>query len=115
MLIKSAFPSKWLKAEDLQNKEFTLNIDRVEMADVGTESSPEEKPVLFFVGRQKGCVLNKTNAEAVALHYGDNTESWEGKPVILYPTTTMFGGKSVPCIRMRVPSAPALPGDDIPF
>ena len=115
MKIGAAFPTKWLKAEDLGGKSHLLTIAKVVMEQVGTEDSPEEKPVMFFVGKSKGIVLNKTNATSVSLHYGDDTDNWTNKPVQVFPDKTMFGGKMVDCIRMRVEAPAATPGEDIPF
>jgi len=115
MKIGAAFPSKYIKAADLAGKTHTLTVARVQMEDVGSPDSPEEKPVLYFVGKAKGVVLNKTNATAVAHRYGDDTDDWTNKPVEVYPDTTMFGGKMVECVRMRAPAPAAEVGEDVPF
>ena len=118
MKIGNAFPSKYIKAEDLGNKEHTLTILKVEMGEVGKEDAPEMKPVCYFVGKAKGLVLNKTNAETIAHSYGDDTDEWTNKPVIVYPDRTMFGGKMVDCIRLRTPRLAATDDggeSDLPF
>jgi hypothetical protein len=114
MKIGSAFPSRYIKAEDLAGREHALNIASIRIEDVGGE---EDKPVLYFVGRSKGCVLNRTNAMTIAARHGDDTDEWADKPVIIYPDTVMFQGKMVPCIRMRVPALPAIEdaAGDVPF
>jgi len=113
--ISQSFPSKWIKADDLDGKEFTLKIREVKIEDVGGPGNEEDKPILYFDGRQKGVVLNKTNAGAISSKYGDDTDGWIGKPVVIYPDQTMFQGKMVACVRLRVPPTVALPEDDIPF
>lgn len=116
MKINQAFPSKYIKAADLGGKEHTLTIAKVQIEDVGGQNNEEDRPVMYFAGRQKGVVLNRTNATAIAHRYGDDTDEWVNKPVTVYPDTTMFQGKMVDCIRMRVPAPPAEAGvDDIPF
>ena len=87
----------------------------MKIEDVGGQGSEEDKPCIYFQGKQKGCVLNRTNAGAIASKYGDDTDDWTGKPVVVYPDQTMFQGKSVDCVRMRIPASVALPEDDIPF
>jgi hypothetical protein len=111
MRIGDAFPSKYLKASDLPDGQFvTVSIDRVEMQNVAGNDQPEEnKPCLYFVGKEKGIVLNKTNAQAVADVYGDDTDAWTGKRVMLYATTTLFQGKTVACIRVKVPKPTTAP------
>ena len=97
------------------------------------ENEEEQKPALYFRNARKGMIVNRTNGGTVAGVYGDETDNWIGKPVVIFTTTTAFGGRMVPCLRLRVPAAapppaPALPatqtdsqggevgaGDNIPF
>lgn len=128
MRISDAFPSEFLKAADLQGRTVTLFISHVEMAEIGRD----ERPVLYFKGKDKGLVLNKTNATNIATVYGDDTDDWAGGEVTLYEAMVDYQGKTVPAIRVRVPprkpanaaprqerqpervSAPPM-DDDIPF
>lgn len=103
MKISQAFPSKYLRAGDLQDKAHVVIVARIDMADIGQEGHPEQKPVLYFQGRDKGLVLNKTNAETLSFVYGDETNAWVGQPVEVYPDTVMFKGAVTPCIRVRRP------------
>ena len=81
-------------------------------SNVGTEGQAEKKPVLYFIGKAKGLVLNKTNGETLSSAYGDETDVWRESIVVLYPTTTSFKGQTVPCLRVRVPTPPAGTGND---
>lgn len=130
MLISSAFPTKYLAAADLQGKDVQVTIDRVEMAQF---DDGKHKPVIYFVGKQKGVALNKTNANNIAIVHGDDTDQWRGRDVILFTAWVDYQGKSVQAIRVRglpaplvtppaqtaAPSQPALPpemdDDEIPF
>ena len=116
MRISEAFPSKYLKATDLQDRPVTLEISHVAEVDVGTASDPQVKPVLYFKGKDKGLVLNKTNASTIASKYGDECDDWTGHLVEIFPTTTQFQGKTVECIRVRIP-VPAADDepDELPF
>ncbi len=124
--IDDAFPSNYLKACDLHGREVTVTITKVSFEPVGRER--EMKAILYFVGKTKGVVLNKTNAKKVTEIAGSAiTEDWSGVAIALYPTETEFGGETVDCIRVRAVSrfqAPrvALPepvvqvsDDEIPF
>lgn len=104
MIIGAAFPSEYLKAADLQGRQITVKMDRVEMREVG--DGP--KPVLFFDGKDKGMVLNKTNANAISAAYGDDTDDWTGSEVVLFQSMVDFQGKTVAAIRVKVP--PRKPG-----
>ncbi len=101
--IDQMYPSRWLKASDLQNKTFTLTIDRLAFEDVG---DGDQKPILYFKGAEKGLVLNKTNATSIGMVYGQETEGWIGKAIQIFPTMVPFGSNTVPAIRVR-PAAQA--------
>jgi hypothetical protein len=88
MRISSAFPSPYLKAADLQGRRVPVKISRVEMQ----EFTDEVKPVVYFEGKSKGLVLNKTNANTISAAYGDETEDWEGKETVLYEAEVEYQG-----------------------
>jgi arabinogalactan endo-1,4-beta-galactosidase len=102
MQISTAFPSEYLRAADLQGKQVRVVIDRVELREVGNDG--EHKPVLFFKDKDKGVVLNKTNATVIADAYGDDTDDWGGQDVVLFSAIVSFQGKNVNAIRLRVPT-----------
>jgi hypothetical protein len=99
MKISSAFPSNYLKASDLQDRNVMVKMDRVEVEKIGDD----EKPVLYFVGKDKGMVLNKTNASNIAHVYGDDTVDWRDQELVLFSAMVDFQGKSVEAIRVRAP------------
>lgn len=105
MLISEAFPSKYLKAADLKERPTRVQMASIQMEDVGDD---EIKPVLYFTGKDRGLVVNKTNANNIALVYGDDTDGWMGNDLILYPTMTDFQGRSVACIRVKAPPVAAM-------
>lgn len=95
------FPSKFLKAADLQGREVRVTMQNVEREKIGDDT----KPVLYFKGKDKGVVLNKTNAGTISDSYGDDTEDWFDQPLILFSVMVDFQGKVGPAIRCRVPTA----------
>ena len=99
MRVSQAFPSNYLKAADLQGRNVPVTMNRVEMEDIGGD----HKPVLYFNGKDKGVVLNKTNANNIAQLYGDDTDNWIGQDVVLFSAWVDFQGKSVEAIRIRGP------------
>lgn len=116
MRISAAFPSKCLKAADLQDKQVTVVMSHVEMDTIGDD----ERPVLYFQGKEKGLVLNKTNGNTIAQAFGDDTEDWSGGEVVLFETMVDFQGKTMAAIRCRVPPRKPVPkaveiDDTIPF
>jgi len=109
--INQAFPSNFLKAADLAGKKVTLRVDSVVMEDIGDG----EKPVMHFMGKDKGLVLNKTNAGTISSAYGPDTDNWYGKEVKLYPTKVSYQGQMVDAIRVEIPVPEAVEGEDPPF
>ena len=99
MKIGAAFPSKYLKADDLGVNRPIVTIERVTLEDVGGDG--EHRPVIRFAGKDKMLVVNKTNANIISEVLGtDETDEWEGRQIRLYATKTEFQGKRVPCIRV---------------
>jgi hypothetical protein len=108
--MSEAFPSNWLKAADLQGHTVKVTIANVEMEDVGDG----EKPIVSFLGKDKGLVLNKTNASFIVDAYGDETDGWKGKEIELYPDKTSYKGQVVDCIRVRAFHPKPADGEDEP-
>lgn len=99
MKISSAFPSNYLKAADLQDRNVMVKMSHVSLEKIGDD----EKPVLYFLGKEKGIVLNKTNAQNIAVVYGDDTNDWTEQEIVLFPAMVDFQGKTVEAIRVRAP------------
>lgn len=102
--IQDAFPSNYLKASDIRGAEPVVTIDHVAFEPVGRQR--EMKAVLYFKGKDKGLVLNKTNATKITSLTGSpETDDWTGMRIKLYATETEFGGETVECVRIK--AAPA--------
>jgi hypothetical protein len=104
MVTKSdVFPSKYLKAGDLEGP-VVLTILEAPLETLTFKGRQEEKIVLHFKGTEKLLPLNVTNFDGVVAATGeDDTESWPGKKIEVYPTTTEMRGQTVDCIRIRKP------------
>jgi hypothetical protein len=97
MNINETFSGSFLKAADLKGAQPTVTIAEIRMEKMGEDT----KPAIYFVGKEKGVVLNKTNATNIAAAYGPETNNWLGKKVILFSAWVDFQGKSVEAIRIR--------------
>jgi len=97
--VNDAFPSNYLKASDLQGRQVNVNMALVKFEQLGEDN----KLVLYFDGKEKGLVLNKTNANNIATIYGTDTDGWIGKTVTLIEALVDFQGRSVAAIRVRAP------------
>lgn len=116
MKLGQLYPSKFLSKDDLgEQGALLLTIKSVTFENVGREDDPEQKPCLHFNETNKPLVLNRTNGEYVGSLYGDDTDTWAGKQVVVYfDATIMFAGKRTGGLRVRAPkSAAQVP--DLPF
>lgn len=95
------FPSLYLAAPDLQGRDATVTIAKIEKAELRTTKGSEEKWVVSFREAKKLLVLNRTNARQIADLHGAKAEAWIGKRVTLYPATCSAFGKIVDCVRVR--------------
>lgn len=107
------FPSLYIKAADLQGRDVTLTIRKivVEGLNRAGTSKKEDRPIVYFeetaakakrTGKdEKRMVMNKTNARAIASHYGVDTDDWIGKKITLYPTRVPYKKETVEAIRVR--------------
>ena len=121
--INDAFPSKYLKSEDIGERRVSVTLDRCEMEQMPGDKV-EVKPVLYFRGKEKGLVLNVTNSNTLSEAYGCETDEWTGKLGVLYTVDTEFAGRRMKGLRIGVPAQPkpepAAVGewgseDDLPF
>jgi hypothetical protein len=100
--INDVFPSKYLKAADLNGKTITLTIK-----DVGVETiGDDEKLVVYFNGKNKGLVMNKTNSNNIALVFGPDTDAWLEQEISVYPTMVDYQGRSIEAIRVKANPRP---------
>ena len=106
MNINNVFPSKYLKAADLNGKTIKVVIERIEVEKMGNDT----KPVLYFEGKTKGMVVNKSNAQLIAAAYSPETDGWIGKEIKVYPGKVNFQGQMVDAIKVEV--VPPIADDD---
>jgi len=101
MKIGEAFPSKYLKAEEVK-EELVVTIDRVLKEEMeNREGEIEVKPVIFFRGMPRGMVLNKTNFASIAFQCGEDTDEWSGKEITLYAPMVSAFGETKPALRVK--------------
>lgn len=110
MNINDVFPSNFLKHSDLGGKKVKVTIEHVQLEEIGTD----KKPVLYFAGKQKGLVLNKTKAQILASAFSPETNGWTGREVAIYPTKVAFQGQMVDAIGIE-PVAQMATDEEAPF
>lgn len=119
--------SKFLKKEDFDEDQ-VCTIRTVRLEDV---SQGEQRWVLFFNEHTKGMVLNTTTIRVLEQAFGDDSDGWTGKKVMVYVDPNVsFQGRVVGGLRLRTPKGVKAPAkapptaaaqagdefnDDIPF
>lgn len=109
MKITDIFPSKYVKAADLNGKPVTLTIKKLVMEEMLNHGNEKEvKPVLYFEKATKGFVLNRTNGFIIGALYSVETDNWVGKRITIYPTKVRAFGSMQDAIRVReeIPAQP---------
>lgn len=99
MKLSDAFPSNYLKSDDLNGRDVTVVIGAAVIEMIGSE----RKLVLSFQGKTKSMICNKTNAGRIAYLYGEETDGWLGKEIVLTSEFVEFQGKTVKGLRVRPP------------
>ena len=109
--------SKDLKAADFVGKNLKVVISNVEIRhyDASDKQPASDKPVLSFVGKEKGLVLNASNTKTLCNAYGDDSDGWINHEIGL--TVEDYSSKGFPPGWVVTPldAAPADFDDDIPF
>ena len=92
----------YFRASDFKGQK-KLRIKSVTAEDVGTGADKENKLVVWFTNDERGLILNKTNNRTLRGAFGDATDGWVGRDIILFSTEADLRGKMVPALRVRIP------------
>jgi hypothetical protein len=121
------FPSKYLKAGDLEDGPVTWTISGSDVETLTYQGKDTDKVVLSFEESPKLLPLNVTNFDSVCDATGIyDSDDWVGQKITLYATECEVKGKRFDTVRVRIPKkaattpkpkpAEAAPLDDaIPF
>jgi hypothetical protein len=95
-----AFPSRFLKAADLNGQDLEVIISGLEWEEIGRDK--KRRPVLHFRGKVKRLPLNATNFDSIVRVTGEeDSDNWEGHKITLYRTQVQSGRELVDAIRVR--------------
>ena len=102
MKVSTMFPSKYLRADDCAGPGMILTIRSVEMEKMSDDD--RQKPVVHFTNHVQGLVLNKTNTDTIVHSYGDESNDWVGRPLLLTSHMVLFKGTAVAGIHVQIPA-----------
>lgn len=100
---KKLFTGKYLASPDLGKNEPTVKIARVISEVVKDEEKKTERTrwIVFFEGKDKGMLLNRTNATLIAALCKSNmTEDWVGHSITIGVRDVKMGGELVDGLRV---------------
>ena len=83
------YQSRYLKAADLQGRTVRVTIQKVSLEEFYDRERREQiqQAVLWFQGKQKGLVINKTRlTQLIEIFGSDETDQYLHQPVVLHPT-----------------------------
>jgi hypothetical protein len=112
MKTEDVFPRKWLSGDDLPH-DVGVTIERVVLEELRNPKThkPERKPVAYFVGKKRGLILNVTNWKTLARLYGDESDRWRGRRVLLGPEEVEVRGERVRAVRVKGAALDPLPSE----
>ena len=102
-----AFPSKYLKATDLNDGPAVVTIKLAELERIkGFDGKEQPKVVVYFAKKYKPLILNRTNFDAITdIADSGETDDWVGTRIELFTTQVTFNGKTADGVRVRKPGA----------
>lgn len=85
-----------------EGDDLTVEITHVTYEEVTMMGGKKEMHTIAYLKGHKPLILNKTNSLSIEKLYSPYIETWAGKLITLYASTTNMGKeKNVPCLRIR--------------
>lgn len=101
--LNDCFPSKYIKADDLED-DTVVTIKKVVIEELESKDGKnQDKPVMYFKEFEKGLVVNRTNWTIIAKQHGEDSELWTNKQIILFAMDVEAFGEMVSAIRVKPP------------
>lgn len=104
---KKFMDKELLGAHDLDGRDVTVVVLEVSGGEINNGTKKNKKPIATLGSRdgrrlEKRLALNATNCKVLEQLAGSpDVDKWRGMPIVLFPTTTNFGGQTVDCVRIR--------------
>jgi hypothetical protein len=102
--VSELYPSRWLSTDDLQNRSYTLTIDRVDFEAIYSPitKSHELKAYLVFTNAKKNMILNVTQChQLTAVFQSERFADWKGE-IMISPARAPNGKRTIAISRPAV-------------
>lgn len=114
MKVSELTASKYLSKTDFEDDQ-TVIIKGIRLEELDDNGQKKEKTVCYFREHAKGMILNVTSLRVLAQSFGDETDDWRGRQVIVYTDPNVsFGGRIVGGLRLRIPKQQKPPSEPKP-
>jgi len=111
MNVSSFMSGNFLTHLDLPLPSQVWTISQADQQLVGTDTKVCLK-FAEFAAKPLGC--NKTNLKRIVSLYGLDASAWLGQQLLVYRTTTSYGGKLMQCVRVADPQQGPLDDNNMP-
>ena len=84
-----AYQSKYLSPSDLQGRAVRVTIEKVTIEEMynRADNTRSKQAVLWFAGKQKGLIINRTRlAQLVGIFGTDESDKYHGQMILLTPS-----------------------------
>lgn len=106
---RAYFKGDYINAAELGKVAPTVKIAAIKLVEIPVigkdgdvdEGKTKAKGVLFFEGKTRGMVMNRTNAQAIAAMFGVETDGWMGKRITIHAVPVKVGKATEPGIRVK--------------
>lgn len=90
--------SDYLKAEQIpMGQQVRLTIGSVALVEL---EPSKHRIVIGFLGKDAKMILNVTNARTIGEMFGEETDNWPGKTILITSQMVDFGGRAVAGLRI---------------
>lgn len=113
MKVGDLYGNRYLTAADLGGREPIVVMRAVAVEKVKQGRETEERLVLYFENAERGLMLNKTNALAIASLHGEETDAWLGRRIRLFESSEDYDGKTYRVIRIKQATESVAPSGSV--
>jgi hypothetical protein len=101
---------EYISASEIGSKEPVVTVRDVTLAKLapyeGGAGRDKNRLIIWIVGKDRGWVMGTTNAECMAAMFGEDTDGWIGKRLMIY--TTMVQTRNGKELGIRIKGSPDL-------